>query len=444
MESKDDFLDQLPKMPSGVSDLYQEIIDIRNWPSKLVKEEILREASDFLKKILKYTYDSAYVYNIAQLELPLSNGLQQITLESFKLLDEIRLRHLTGNDARQAVLAHLHNLDKYSQDIFMCMLLKDLRLGVNSKTIEKCIPGLIPVFPYMRCALPKDIDIEGINWEQGVIVQEKLDGAFVNINVTLNGLEIYTRNGNAYGTDKLLELRAELAALPAGFQYHGELLATDQDGTILPRKTSNGILNSVLKGSHLGGNVVVVIWDAISLDQVRSRGRYNLQYRYRLDGLSALLPLGHYVRLVKTEWVYSYEAAVEIAKQYQDAGGEGAVIKLPKGAWMDGTSNEQIKLKKIQEADLRIVALIPGKGKYVGMTGAFECVSEDGELSVRVRVKDDKMAEDANADYLHKIIAVQYNEKIVNKQTGTHSLFLPRMVEIRFDKDVADTLEQIA
>ena len=45
--------------------------------------------------------------------------------------------------------------------------------------------------------------------------------------------------------------------------------------------------------------------------------------------------------------------------------------------------------------------------------------------------------------YINKIITVKYNEKITKKDSDEVSLFLPRFVEVRIDKDSADTLDRI-
>jgi hypothetical protein len=46
------------------------------------------------------------------------------------------------------------------------------------------------------------------------------------------------------------------------------------------------------------------------------------------------------------------------------------------------------------------------------------------------------------AEILDKIVAVKYNTRIKNKQ-GEESLFLPIFVELRDDKDVADSSKDI-
>ena len=49
---------------------------------------------------------------------------------------------------------------------------------------------------------------------------------------------------------------------------------------------------------------------------------------------------------------------------------------------------------------------------------------------------------DIRDQLIGKIVAVKYNMRIQNK-SGEESLFLPIFVEVREDKDVADTLDDI-
>ena len=101
------------------------------------------------------------------------------------------------------------------------------------------------------------------------------------------------------------------------------------------------------------------------------------------------------------------------------------------------------------ECDLEIIAVEEGTGKYAGKLGAVVCRSgsEDGKF---LTVSVGSGFNDAHRDNLWsirdsligKIVAVKYNMRIKNK-AGEESLFLPIFVEVRDDKDVADSLSDI-
>ena len=96
------------------------------------------------------------------------------------------------------------------------------------------------------------------------------------------------------------------------------------------------------------------------------------------------------------------------------------------------------------ECDLKIVAIEEGTGKYAGLLGAIVCESADGVVKVNVGsgFNDAHRKTLKEKDLLGKIVAVKYNARIKNKQ-GDESLFLPIFIEVRDDKDVADTSKEI-
>ena len=90
------------------------------------------------------------------------------------------------------------------------------------------------------------------------------------------------------------------------------------------------------------------------------------------------------------------------------------------------------------------IYMIEGNGKYKGLVGALNCISACGKLSVSVGCGfTDEMRGVDFKEYIGKIITVTYNEKITKKGSDEVSLFLPRFVEVRADKDVADNLDRI-
>ena len=93
-----------------------------------------------------------------------------------------------------------------------------------------------------------------------------------------------------------------------------------------------------------------------------------------------------------------------------------------------------------------MVEFLEGKGTYAGMCGSITCVSSDGLLEVNVKPRTP-----ADADYIwknkaeckNKILTVKYNEKIKSPSKDLYSLYLPIFIEIRDDKIIANTLEEI-
>ena len=78
------------------------------------------------------------------------------------------------------------------------------------------------------------------------------------------------------------------------------------------------------------------------------------------------------------------------------------------------------------------------------MLGAIVCESSDGVVKVNVGSGFNDLHRKTlkEKDLLGKIVAVKYNSRIKNRQ-GDESLFLPIFVELRDDKDEADSSKLI-
>jgi len=61
-----------------------------------------------------------------------------------------------------------------------------------------------------------------------------------------------------------------------------------------------------------------------------------------------------------------------------DVGGEGLMLHHDRARYLAGRSPDLLKLKPHDDAEARVVAHLPGRGKYIGMTGALLVEREDG------------------------------------------------------------------
>jgi DNA ligase-1 len=61
------------------------------------------------------------------------------------------------------------------------------------------------------------------------------------------------------------------------------------------------------------------------------------------------------------------------------AGGEGLMLHRADAPYLTGRSDALLKLKPWQDTEAVVVAYVPGKGKYQGMTGALQMEMPDGK-----------------------------------------------------------------
>ena len=182
--------------------------------------------------------------------------------------------------------------------------------------------------------------------------------------------------------------------------------------------------------------VRATVWDYIPYAYFTS-GECPVEYEYRMD---ELYPDSEKISVVPNFIVNNIEEAQAKFKEYYDQGEEGIILKDPKAFWEDKRSKSLIKFKGELECDLKVVGYEEGTGKYVGKLGALVCESDDGIIKVKVGsgFNDEDRETIKEQDVIGKVVAVKYNARIRSKSED-ESLFLPIFLEIREDKDKADS-----
>lgn len=442
-------------------DIYHLIERVAADSKKTAKEALLREHAydELLKRVLEMALNPFKTYGVKALPTRTGSGNLVCEERHWRLLDDLRTRELTGGAARAAIQDALNGLSVESAQLFSRILRKDLRAGFGENTTNKVFPKLIPEFAYMRCSLPTDVKLAEWPWAEGIFSQEKADGMFANVDIDSTGVSVRTRQGNEVPLEELGDLPAQMAKyLVLNHQHHGEVLIQRRvrdAWVILPRKEGNGILNSIASGGKMPEDcrAIYLAWDAVPLSAVQPKGRFEKPYKDRLQGLKDAVATMNEVEsdpllgLVPMKVVYSLAEAFAHYREMLEAGKEGTIIKLPAAVWRDGTSTEQCKLKLEVVVDLEIVGFNPGTGKYTDLFGSIITRSSCGQLVVNVNARSDASRRDIHARreaLVGTIMAVKANEVMRPKKEGDlHSLFLPRLEELRQDKTTADSLERI-
>ena len=399
-------------------------------------KEVIRLALDPLTQFYQRKIPA---YTTGQVGMTLEQGLNRL----FPLAS----RMVTGNAAIAHLTETLSSLSADDAKVIERIIEKDLRCGVSTSTANKVWPDLVMDYPCMLCSQYEEKLINKIQFP--AYVQLKMDGMRFNAIVRNGVVEFRSRNGKEI--QLLGNLQEEFILLAQGVDcvFDGELLVKDK-GIILDRQTGNGILNKANKGTiktDEARKVHATVWDVIPYSDFVN-GVCNVPYQTRFETISSF-NLPSKIHLVETTEVYSLDAAQKIFEEYLANGQEGIILKSQSGIWENKRAKHQIKFKGELECDLEIVAVEEGTGKYAGKLGALVCASRH-ENGQRVAVSVGSGFNDAHRDefwsirdsLIGKIVAVKYNAKIVNKQ-GEISLFLPIFIEMRNDKDVADSMKDI-
>jgi len=364
-------------------------------------------------------------------------------------LYELSSRNVTGNAAIQKLTDILTGLDSCNAKVIERIIQKDLKCGVQASTANAVWTGLVSEYPCMLCSQFDQKLVDKINYP--AYVQLKMDGMRFNAIVKDGKCEFRSRNGKEIFLLGNLEQEFISLAGDVDCVFDGELMVMHPDDIqFMDRQTGNGILNKANKGTISVKEAAMVhatVWDVIPYILFQD-GHCGTPYSTRYATLKSLVEKqpskNKKIWLVATDIVNTFEEAQSIFEDYLERGLEGIILKDGSGPWEDKRAKHQIKFKGELECDLKIVAVEEGKGKAEGMLGAILCESSDGVVKVSVGsgFTDAHRKNYWKENLVDRIVAVKYNSRIKNK-AGEDSLFLPVFVELRDDKDEADSSKDI-
>jgi ATP-dependent DNA ligase len=447
-----------------MSKLYGIIKELKNTQGNNDKLAILEANKDNeeLRAYLKAVYDPSINYYMKK---PVLSDRGNIVTNdwSTQILEELQStlceRKLTGNSAKEWLAFFSSNLNHDARELLSLVFDRSIGASIGETMVLKIWPELFFVPPYMRCSL-LDEKIKGkFEKEDSFYVQTKMDGSFCYIETDHNGdTRAITRNGSVYPkwfSDRFVN--KEMALFNKAFKPNvnegvlvGELLVFEGD-TLLDRKKGNGILNSILHGEEENNtlyNFCLYAWDYLSILSFKN-GFCHREYQERFVKLCKVIEDSDIdtVRLVDHFEVADYTKAFQIYTRHLAENKEGVILKTKTSTWANNTSKEWVKLKIKFQADYVITGTYEGTGKAAGMLGGLSVESSDGILKTNVGSGFDdatrKKLWSIKDSLLGRIVTVESNGVVSKEKTNTKSLFLPVFVEIRYDKNDGDTLEQI-
>jgi len=413
--------------------------------SKNGKEQILQDNKN--NTTLKLCFELAYspTINFYMKQIPpylectgessIEAGLNQLIV----MLSENK----RGHAAQEYVSSLLTSLSSEDAEVIINILKGDLRCGVGQSTINKVWKGLIVTPPRHGAVSMSDKAISKITYPAAV--ELKSDGSYC---ATVCGVSMMSRNGNPItGLDSL---ESELSnPLLEGYVLEGELVFDLTKGT---REQGNGIINKIIKGTATKeecDSVYYQVWDIINAVHYTPKGKYHVNNDKRRLLLEELVTSSNCekVKLIPRTIVNSLEEAYTVFEGYVRSGFEGAILKQLKAPWSDnGKPADCVKMKRKEPADLEVVGIYEGEGKAEGSLGGLILESSCGGIKVNCGsgFSDEQRVNFWNEEILvGKVVEVEYDSITQDKKTLQHSLFLPIFKQVRYDKVVADSKQDI-
>jgi DNA ligase-1 len=327
------------------------------------------------------------------------------------------------------------------RNILMKILTKRMNIGIGAKLINKAVSRDLIPDPSLMLATDDHSTID--KWSK-IYCEEKYDGVRV-IALYKNGeFSYFTRAFNELDATCFPKITFDLKTCIINSGLHGDWFF-DGELTDLNRKSVSGKVTQILRGTVDSSIESGLLFNVFDFEEASSleRGSGVIDYSTRRATLETIMKyIGEDspVKLAQMWELSDPSEVTEIYKRIVDIGGEGVICK-DNGIYECKRSKSWVKFKEVSDCDLEITGWYPGEGKREGFIGGFILTDKSKTLNVRVGAgftDNDLKTLSADADsHIGKIAAIQYNVTITDKH-GNRSLFLPRFIEIRNDKDSAD------
>ena len=411
--------------------------------SRLDKEAILKAAHDeglpeFFEG-LRMALDPLVTFGVKQVpersDVLTGQGLDwKVFVE---LAEKLQNRELTGHAARDAIeLAMGVATTEQWNDWYRRILIKDLRCGVSEKTVNKVVPGTVPVF---TCALAHDSAKHEKKMTGKKQIEIKLDGVRVITVIQGDKVEMFSRNGKQFHNfghiiDEIKEVLKDYP-VPYPLVLDGEVMSANfQD-----------LMKQVHRKDNVEANDAVLhLFDTIPLGCFQA-GSWDKPQSFRSEITKAWVEehksvLKHVQALdwetVDLDTPEGNKRFVELNKAAVDGGYEGVMIKDIDAPYECKRTHAWLKAKPFIEVTLEVVDVEEGTGRNEGRLGALVCRGEDDGRMVEVNCGSGFSDSDRDTfwnsrDTLIKQLVEVRADAITQNQDGTYSLRFPRFKTFR-------------
>lgn len=440
--------------------ILQILTQIASTPKRTEKEKILRinEDNELLKRVFELAYTPTYQYNMKKLPAAVADTADYLIglSDALELIyGSLVIKKVRGHSAQDYVSIIIKSLSEEDAEVVRRVILKDLRIGCTGNTANKVWKKLIPEQPQMLASPNNEKLIDDILRKEAY-AELKADGARCFAHVNSEGVTFTSRNGKEYhGLTKLTNALTRVAdGTLDGYVIDGELIyAPKGASSVEDRSTGNGIVNKSSKGTitpQEQADIIFQVWDIIPEDVYYGvSNELNMPYRKRKQFLAHVCKIvGEVIDPIPWVAVKSKKEASAIYDDYVSRGFEGIILKDPDMLWENKRSKKIVKYKEVHDADLEIVVVIEGEKKNVGKLGALLLRTRCGKLMTKVGSGfTDKQRTEMweNRDCLiGDIVEINYNAITLARNSDLWSCFLPIFVEVRTDKDIPNSLEEMS
>ena len=420
--------------------------ELRNTSGSNDKIKVLKKYADtpHLQEIFKWTYDPFLKYGVSKkmienLENANVNRNAFVTYYEFEQFMDTLAKSNINDDLRSQIADYLHHpTNQTTVDLLKCIFTKDLKIGMAAASINKAIPGLIPVFDVMRGQKYSDHKHKLVG--KNIIITEKIDGVRTVAIIDENGdVKFYSRQGKEI--EGLVEIEADIRKMNLkNIVLDGETTILDQTGLESKEvfKRTMEIMGSKLERKT---GLLYNVFDCVPLSQFKAgkcSASASNRKKWFLEKYTKEWTFGGYEHVkplpVIYEGVYREEAVKGFHQNILRRGGEGIMINIASAPYECKRTANLLKVKEMYTMDLKIIGFEEGLvgSKFEGTLGAIVVDYKGHEVKVGSGYTDDerKFFWENKDDLIGRVIEVQYFEETEDTD-GNLSLRFPVYVQLR-------------
>lgn len=420
--------------------------EISSSNSKKFKQEVLQKYKDdsVIHRYLKIAFDPYTVYGISTKKLNKSVGGNDITgINSIFELFTYLTQHNTGTDQTvslcQEFLDCVAACDQEAAALLEKLICKDLSIGVEAKSINNVIPGLIPTFNVQLAQkyFEKPERVEGKTFA----ITTKIDGGrIIAIKDPAGLVSFYTRAGQKY--EGLVDLEAAFSdsIWPNGIVLDGEITILDDAG--IPSKEAYKKAMKITRSDGDKHGLKMKVFDILTYEEwINQKCEHTYdQRRLLLNNLGYCYRSSYFELLPELYRGSDTSKILELLDEAIANQEEGVMINICDAPYEFSRTWNLMKVKKMNTLDLEIVGFEEGEGRLAGTLGAILVRYKNGNtVKVGSGFTDWLRAEmwKHPLKYHGTICEIQYFEETTNTDGGI-SLRFPVFKDFRYDKITPD------
>ena len=410
---------------------------MRATSSSLDKVEILKQQSEFIQKVLEYTYNPYKQYYVTSKTCKKNSGLFKYNTHEtiFSLLDDLTNRKYTGHDAIAQINGFITANPGY-EDLIYSVIDKDLKTRTGAKVINKAFTNLIPEF---NVALAQTYEPKLASFGEGYgetwYASRKLDGVrCLAVTDTEGKCTLYSRMGKEFTTLNKIKYAIEATGI-INYVFDGEICLLDEDGN----EDFQSVMKELRRKDHQIENPTFMIFDMIHKTEF-DKGKSTDILSERLHTLRTWLGPRYDTKETLRyldQAVITDERHFDIwAQMAKDNDWEGFMLR--KDTEYEGKrSKNLLKVKSFFDAEYEVLGFdvdqheVVRDGKSVSMTMLSQVwIEHKGHLvKVGSGFSQEQRLEYMDGSIVGKLITVQYFEE-TNNDKGGISLRFPTVKHI--------------